>query len=349
MTDPDTSAVRLSRRHMLSGMAVLPAAAAAAPAAAAQVLGGTSMPAIARVAMAQGLDMDRIMSWMADDYNHDLTLESYAQYAESAHKILGRIARPHDITRIMDAPMCEYDQGMEAVMRLKDIFSPEAKFAHFMRYKQPGESVDGWLNSSLFHDPESTWQKSLKLLDTIGLSPDSELSLEQFAQQGRREIGKQLRPAIRDALRQHAPSVKGLVQEWAEEGRLEEVKALLKEGGSEVEAQEWDKLFGEPEPMELVVFEVARLKDKQGKARYSIITDHGQAHAREYLCSLYPALASDAVLWWENMVTVPPGSSADRLLTQLAIDTALPQPQVTQPVRTGTAAQCAATAQAMKR
>lgn len=302
---------------------------------------------------------------MVNDWALTETIGDYALYAEHLAELGTKPANAGLLHILLNGPLSEYDFEDDDRLKLADIFSPEAKFSYFLRFRDEGEPLENWRQSPLFAKGKSAWSSAQQLLESMGLKEDSPLTLREFQRVGFEKVGQRIIPALHEViLKDPQTAIKQLV--WYFEGndaKLKQIQSMLRSyemprlADDPCEQLDIDRLFAEAEekkrlkrtPRSVSVF--ALPSSLAGQCRYAVAAkDGGDYDVRSDLLSLIPPLKAEVQLWQPGIIAVPEHSASHCALEELAHPhKQLPGTQIKATHCFGTALQCAATSREVNR
>lgn len=392
---------QLSRRWFLGGLAAAPVAVAAAPAALASPtasaallhgLTGTNAAGLAGIVAQRGLNVDTLFSEaMRLSGCNDDEMVSYLFsniFCEAKQLIEPSETTAHDLLNGLRLIMWrsefiendEFDNFnmLSLGTSIRDVFSPEAKFAYFLKYKEKDEPIDvDWEKSAIFTAPDSYWGNATKMLDSLGIPCDSPLDVnETLAKAGEIAI-KQIVPKLRAAY-QRDPE--GFMREtaecffnWDEKSyipQLEKIFPSIDISSAKTHDNKAQQLSfkqrlrqAKEEMSEQTIappaFVLHRIPSNtfDVNVRYVAVTEGKSGQHWKIEKSLkkrYPAL-NDGTEWNAPFIFTQPGSEAEKILDCLCAEHAhtsndgSPTNQVVSLQHFGTALACASTASEFRR
>ena len=400
MADEDYKGPDVSRRTLFRGAGaagLVAAAGAAAPATAAaglsQVIAGTSgllttTPSVLGVITSKGLNFDRFLTEaMRFISSNEDDFIGYQLAELDVHSSIASSHPPSSITDVVRELQrivwktrysepnnhCFYRATYTLHSPICDIFSPEIKFAYFVAHKDENDLIEDWEKSPLFTDPDSEWNRSLKLLKQFGLSEDSTIPFDKFLDQVRERSFKQIVPKLQELYRENPEAVtRELAYQFrntaAEDYRadLERILGPIHPELSTVDGQEptgfsdlFDRISDElkSESSKPPKYELHRLPPKAGSTqlRFVMVFDgYDDFHkVKDRLLKEYPEL--NHAKWNNPCITVDADLQAAVILNyladqhSLASDADQPTARIVSTERHGTAMACALTAKEFRR
>lgn len=402
MADEDYKGPKMPRRLFLGGAAMTPVAMATAPAALTSPVAAAGLsqalvttagamantPSVLGVITSKGLNFDlflteamRLISSNEDEFiGHHLAELDVCSSIDSSHppssitEVTSRFQHIIWKTRYSKPDNHCFGRATYTVHSpICDIFSQENKFAYFVAHKAEDDSIEDWENWHAFTDPDSEWNRSLKLLKQFGLSQDSTIPLDKFLDQVRERAFQQIVPKLQELYRKNPEAVaRELASQFrntaAEDYRadLERILGPIRPEPSIVDGQEptsfsdlFDKISDElkSESSKPPKYELHRLPPKAGSTqlRFVMVFDgYNDFHkAKDGLLKEHPELQH--AKWNNPCITVDDDLQAAVTLNRLAdqhtqsSETQKPTTQIASSVRHGTAMACALTAKEFRR